>query len=83
MENDNLYCPAGIETLLWYHCRCEPIYKSGTNDKYTGILLDKGCIYKNDESGSEYRTTDKGKFMVDMICKTPFPEMRFCDPREE
>ena len=81
-EAKNLRCPAGIETLLWYHCRCEPYkYPSGVHDEYMALLLEKGCIVKDKTSSSGYRTTPKGAFMVRMICETPFPEETFCDPR--
>lgn len=77
-----LRCPAGIEALLWYHCRCEPYdYPSGVHDEYTALLLEQGCIEKSESSGSGYRTTAKGSFMVDMICATPFPISVFQDPR--
>lgn len=76
-----LHCPAGIETLLWYHCRCEPIHQSGVHEQYTEMLLLEEMIRKDENSGSGYRTTSKGAFMVEMLCSTPFPKTIHSDPR--
>jgi hypothetical protein len=44
-------------------------------------LEDQGILEKTDTYGI-YRTTPRGKALVDMLCTTPLPEMRFIDPRD-
>lgn len=68
-----LQCPAGVETLLWYHARAEKIHDSRVHRHYTAMLERNGCIESDSTSGSGYRTTEKGKLMVDWICSIPFP----------
>ena len=73
-NTQTLRCPAGIETLLWYHCRGEPIHESPVETEYTKLLEKEGMIYRNEDSGSGYSTTPRGAYMVETLGNIPFPD---------
>ena len=74
--------PSDIEVLIWYHCCPDrhPRYEAPAVQEATRTFKKHGLIEPAPED-REWKTTEKGKFLIDMLCATPFPESRFVDPR--
>lgn len=74
-----------IETLLHYHCKAEPL-KNAWAPAYTAAIerfLAVGLIEHDMGSASGFRTTERGRVMVEMLRNVPMPVKRilWCDPR--
>lgn len=82
-------CPAAIEILFHVHTNPGEFRKDDDGtvigqdylDYYEqhGIIEQTGCLSVRRKH--PYLTTEKGRFFIDMICDTPFPEAKFVDPR--
>jgi DNA-binding PadR family transcriptional regulator len=44
-------------------------------------LIEKSGLVENNEQ--IYKATEKGEKMIDILCNTPFPILKYIDPREE
>jgi hypothetical protein len=76
--------PLAIEMILHFHITREPYPNShcGPQQEILKEFLDRGLIEFPLDIG-QYRTTEKGAAWVEMICATPYPVIRFVDPRFE
>jgi len=77
--------PNDIEVLLHCHCipRPHPRKDAPAVSESIKMFLDNGLIDISLEGGSDcYKTTEKGRFLVKMLCETPFPDQIFIDPRD-
>ncbi len=76
--------PTEIEFLI--HCHVSLVghpYLSAPSIKDAiEMFIKAGIIVGVKDSTGVYTTTEKGEFLVKMLCKTPFPVNTWCDPRE-
>jgi hypothetical protein len=79
--------PCEIEFMLhcYYSPEPHPRYYAPAITEAARRLTKEGLIKYDDciEYGRPiYKATEKGKFYVKILCETPFPELRYVDPRE-
>jgi hypothetical protein len=71
----NKFTPLHIELILHYHCCCNlwPQHDAPAVIEFTDDLLGMGLIVGDRESGSGYRTTERGGKFVEKLCNTEIP----------
>lgn len=76
--------PLEVEMILHYYAASEPYPNEDCPAQQEAIArFEKhDLITKDDESGL-YKTTERGEKYVDMLCSTPWPVVRYVDPRKE
>lgn len=82
---ETIRTPNNIEVLVHYHCVCSPHPRADAPavKEATEQFLEEGLIEVDGIMENRYTTTLKGRFMMEMLCNTPFPVLKFCDPREK
>lgn len=75
--------PLHIQILLHHHCTPTPFPQAGSpaGKNFTKELIARGLLDCDDEKPGRIRTTNKGKALVAMLCKTPDPVEAWLDPR--
>lgn len=76
-----MWTPYQIEIVLHHHCSSASFPRSDA-PAYEGTvnaLLQKGVLT---QEGGRLETTECGKKLVDLWCKTPVPISVWIDPRE-
>ena len=73
--------PHDIQVLI--HCHCFPVIHPRI--KAPAVKTSLSMLWENqliEPNGHDiFRTTEKGRFLIEMICDTPFPEVKIVDPR--
>lgn len=75
-----MFTPNDIEILLHCHVSHEPhprLHAPAVQEAINRFVKDD-ILYK---LGGTYNTTKRGAAWVEMICKTPYPELIYIDPR--
>ena len=75
--------PLHIQILLHHHCTPTPFPQAGSpaGKSFTKELVDRGLLTLDAKKPDRIRTTNKGKALVSMLCKTPDPVEAWFDPR--
>ena len=72
--------PLDIEVLIHCHVCPAPHPKLGAPAVEEAIrMFEHNKIIEREEDLGCYRTTDRGKALVRILCSTPFPEQRWVD----
>jgi hypothetical protein len=75
--------PSGIEVALHYYSRPvpHPRYDAGAVREAVDALVQLGLMRPDEQAGSGYRFTEKGKTWIELLCETPMPVEVWVDPR--
>jgi hypothetical protein len=82
--------PLAVEMLIWFATRAaeagpfQGIRECQPQKEIRNWFLRDGIIEPWDAYSPEpiYRTTEKGRRWLDLICDTPMPVQKWIDPRE-
>jgi len=83
----NLHSPLNIELLLWFNTRSIPYPMQSSPAAQEGIiaLVDSGIIaweVRSTTDASTYKTTEKGRAWVAMLCELPPPIQAWVDQNQ-
>lgn len=77
--------PLHISLMIHYHAINEPTYAPEVPAviKYTKELLTANLIVCHPDSHSGYISTERGVLWLKMLQETPFPVLKYIDPRKD
>lgn len=76
--------PYQINIMLHYHCCVGPwpLYNAPIFEETVNGLVDEGLLqHLHEPQPWCFKTTERGKALVQMWCETPLPEQMWLDPR--
>jgi hypothetical protein len=83
-----MWTPYQINIVLHYHCRVGPFdgWRAPIFPETADALVANGLLEPVDDGIKPrelfcFKTTPRGKALVDMWCATPIPEQMWFDPR--
>jgi hypothetical protein len=84
----SIWTPYQINIVLHYHCSPGPwpLWTAPIFAETVGALVSDGLLEPSDDGMRPteahcYRTTERGKALVEFWCATPMPQPMFVDPR--